>query len=58
MRKIIPALLFAMAAVLPAIVKPAIAQEVTCYKKVCAEYPNGSKFCELTPVDCSQIQIQ
>ena len=38
--------------------RPAIAQIVTCYKKVCAEYQDGTKICELTPVDCSHVKMQ
>lgn len=34
------------------------AQEIRCYKKKCVEYPDGSKVCELKPVDCDQVQIQ
>jgi hypothetical protein len=37
---------------------PSAAQEIRCYKKTCVEYPDGSKVCELRPVDCSQVQIQ
>jgi hypothetical protein len=35
---------------------PAVAQEVLCYRKKCVEYPDGSKICQLTPVDCTQVQ--
>jgi hypothetical protein len=51
-------LLALLAAVLPSLPRPASAQIVTCYKKVCAEYPDGTKICELTPVDCSQVKMQ
>ncbi len=47
-----------LVAVLPSLPRPVSAQVVTCYKKVCAEYPNGTKICELTPVDCSQVKMQ
>ncbi|HST62779.1 MAG TPA: hypothetical protein VLK84_29000 [Longimicrobium sp.] len=59
MRKLTATLLLAfVAAVLPSLPRPASAQIVTCYKKVCTEYPDGWKFCELTPVDCSQVKMQ
>lgn len=46
-----------VAAVPPFLSQPASAQIVTCYKKVCIEYPDGWKVCELTPVDCSQVKM-
>lgn len=59
MRKIIPALLLVLAGTaLPSIPEAARAQTMSCYKKVCLEYPDGLKVCQLTPVDCSAIQIQ
>jgi len=36
----------------------AAGQTVLCYKKKCAEYPDGTKICELKPVDCDQVQVQ
>jgi hypothetical protein len=31
--------------------------QVKCYIKKCVEYPDGTSFCERTPVDCATIQI-
>ncbi len=45
------------AALLTSQVTPATAQTVICYKKKCLEYPDGSSICQLTPVDCDQVQI-
>ena len=59
MRTVTAALLLAfVTALLPSLPRPASAQILTCYKKVCAEYQDGTKICELTPVDCSQVKMQ
>ena len=58
MRNFTAALLLAfVAAVLPSLPGPASAQTLTCYKKKCLEYEDGTKICELTPVDCSQVKM-
>lgn len=31
--------------------------QVTCYKTKCLVYPDGSRLCERTPVDCSTIRM-
>jgi hypothetical protein len=59
MHRIATAFLFALvAAAFPAFQGSVNAQTVVCYKKTCAEYPDGSKICKLTPVSCDQVQIQ
>jgi hypothetical protein len=49
-------LLVIVAASLPSFSTPATAQ-MTCYKKTCLEYSDGTKICELRPVDCSAVKI-
>ena len=46
-----------VAAALPSSPDPAHAQTVKCYRKKCLEYPDGTKICEITPVDCDAIEI-
>jgi hypothetical protein len=46
-----------VAAALPPSTQPATAQVVKCYKKTCLEYPDGTKICELVPVDCDKVQV-
>jgi hypothetical protein len=31
--------------------------QVKCYIKKCVEYPDGTSWCERTPVDCATIEI-
>jgi len=31
--------------------------QVKYYIKKCVEYPDGTSFCERTPVDCATIQV-
>jgi hypothetical protein len=58
MRQIATTVLIAIAAaLLPSQSIPVAAQTVKCYKKKCLEYPDGSSICQLTPVDCDQVQI-
>jgi hypothetical protein len=50
-------LLTVVVAALPASPEQASAQTVKCYRKKCLEYPDGYRFCTLTPVDCDEIEI-
>jgi hypothetical protein len=37
---------------------PGEAQTITCYAKKCVEYPDGTRICERTQINCDLVSIE